>query len=340
MDFKVELYRGLERIFFGTVPFMPLLRQSLTTLLGSPVQNQTMQVIILNVPEETSISSGVPLVENLMTDFGYAYIKVFQGDYLIYQHPHPISDIITLTLQKYLREIYPDEPLWGFRLDVPGMPALSARKETPRVEGSMIVSNQSRNFNIRRLELQTPPSRSLLYYGIEALNVKSQAKVKVVLSEKIQIALLSTHPFSWEVEEGGFLVGYVYSDSDVENGYIVEIADMPVAQHTGASLLHFTFTGDSFAEVKRMLRSDDRPLRIVGWYHTHLFPATETFGLSSIDVKLHFTTFTTDWQVAGLVNLDTKMKRTLRFYVAHNDEMILCPHWTINEHIKNSSQYT
>lgn len=337
MDLNVELYRGVEHKFFGIIPFMPLLRESVTNLLGFDSPLLTIRILILDVPEETPTVTGFPIVEHLMTEFGYAYIKVYEGDYLIYQHPHPVSDVITFALQKRLRAMYPGEGMWSFRLDIPGMPSLSTRVETPRVEGSMIISERPRSFNIRRIEPDAPPRRSLAHYGVTATGEQSVAKVKVVLPEKIERALLMTHPFSWDVEEGGFLIGSVYLEDEVAGSYIVEIADMPVAQHTGASLLHFTFTGDSFAEVKRILRNDARGLRLVGWYHTHLFPATDTFGLSSIDVKLHFTTFTNAWQVAGLVNLDSKSKRTLRFYIAQQDKMTLCPHWMIDESIQRST---
>lgn len=100
------------------------------------------------------------------------------------------------------------------------------------------------------------------------------------------------------------------------------------AEQVGASLLHFTFTGDSFDRVKRRLDQDRQGERLLGWYHTHLFPATEAMGLSSIDYRLHFTTFRIPWQVAGLVNLDGD-DRVLRFYVRRGDEMSLCPHQTV-----------
>ncbi len=52
-------------------------------------------------------------------------------------------------------------------------------------------------------------------------------------------------------------------------------------------------------------------------------------GLSSIDVRLHFTTFRIPWQLAGLVNLEAE-RRVLRFYVRDHDNMALCHHQEID----------
>ena len=102
---------------------------------------------------------------------------------------------------------------------------------------------------------------------------------------------------------------------------VVPFASVPVA---------VILTGESFVEVKRKLREKSDKRRLLGWYHTHLFPATDDFGLSSIDYTLHFGTFTIPWQLAGLINIDGA-DRTLRFYRREAIEMLLCPYWVINE---------
>jgi proteasome lid subunit RPN8/RPN11 len=153
--------------------------------------------------------------------------------------------------------------------------------------------------------------------------------------------LAAVRPLSHRVEEGGFLIGRVFLDADCDGGYIVEITEALTAQFTGASLLHFTFTGDSFAEIKQSLRTRDQGERIVGWYHTHLFPATDAMGLSSIDLTLHFNTFRVPWQLAGLVNLDfEKSSRVLRFYIRDGNQMIQCPHWTLEDHTAENEDVT
>ncbi|WP_250286735.1 MULTISPECIES: JAB N-terminal domain-containing protein [unclassified Frankia] len=142
--------------------------------------------------------------------------------------------------------------------------------------------------------------------------------VTVVIDRDVADALKRRTEFSAEVEEGGFLAGHVYRDADRPGSHLVKITAAIAAERTGASLLHFTFTGESFLRINEQLAGRGRDERLVGWYHTHLFPATGEIGLSSVDVELHTTTFRRLWQVAGLVNIDRDdpRDRVLRFYHA------------------------
>jgi hypothetical protein len=93
-------------------------------------------------------------------------------------------------------------------------------------------------------------------------------------------------------------------------------------------VLELTFTPDSFSSMQRRLQAEGSDVRLVGWYHTHLFAATRSPGLSRVDDELHLTTFRSPWQVAGLVNLDLARDprgRVLRFYVRRPHGMIRCP---------------
>ncbi|OUL34969.1 hypothetical protein BV372_12745 [Nostoc sp. T09] len=387
-DYRIELYRGADRKFFGTMPFLPIVQESLESLLGRSLLLKSILVILLQVPEEP-LPIESPVVENLVPDFGYTYIKVYQGNFLIYQHPHRLYDVLTKNLRTKLSNQYPEEIWWGFRVDIPGMPQISAFRLNPRVstlhptparEGNAEIipyphpHGEKPKFQIRRLAEAEPPLKTLADFGItsgqtageipifgnqinpvlvESLTAPetgeritqeknfapqittsqdqiNKAPVKIVLARSLYQNLCHQRPLSQKVEEGGFLVGNVYRDGDEENTYLVEVSNALTAQHTGASFLHLTFTGDSFVEVKRTLNQSHSGERLLGWYHTHLFPATPTFGLSSIDVELHFSTFTIPWQLAGLINLDGN-QRTLRFYVRQGNKMVLCPYWVIDE---------
>lgn len=338
-DLKIELYSGAKQKLFGTEPFMPIVKASLERILGRALHTPMIKVVILKVPEDMPIT-GTPIVENLVPEFGYTYIKIEQDGFIIYQHPHPLGDIVTQTLQAKLKEKYPEQTQWSFRLDIPGIPKKSNYRAAPLVEGAIRVKplapGKKPNFAIRRVVEAEPPVMSLAEFGIVLDEPAPDSLVKVVLPEALQTELYSERPLSSKVEEGGFLIGKVYRDGDQSSAYLLEIKEALKAEHTGASLLHFTFTGDSFANVKVQLRQHHSGDRVLGWYHTHLFPATEDFGLSSIDLTLHFSTFTIPWQVAGLINIDmNKNERTLRFYVRQGNEMVLCPYWTIPQ--KSSS---
>jgi proteasome lid subunit RPN8/RPN11 len=143
-------------------------------------------------------------------------------------------------------------------------------------------------------------------------------------------ALVGTFPFSDEIEEGGFLAGRVYRDRERENGYVVHVTAVIPAERTGASMLNFTFTGESFLRVGEQLAARGAGETLLGWYHTHLFMATSRSGLSSVDVELHRSTFRRPWQVAALVNI-SEDGRVLRFYHGGgtDEQMTKVPYWTV-----------
>jgi hypothetical protein len=159
--------------------------------------------------------------------------------------------------------------------------------------------------------------------------------VRVYVAGSVRRELASTRAFSLDAEEGGFLFGRVYRDevdgsdgSDGSPGYLVEVTHAVPAEHTGASSVEVTFTGESFAAMRRRLDELGGAVRLAGWYHTHLFPASSAPGLSTVDLELHFTTFRIPWQIAGLVNLDPARDpegRVIRFYARRERAMVRCP---------------
>ena len=389
-DYKIQLYRGPDRKFFGTKPFMPILKESIERLLGRSLLLKSIQILIRQIPEEP-MPMELPIVENLVPAFGYTYVRVYEGEFLIYQHPHRFYDVVTKTLREKLKNQHPEETWWGFRVDVPGIPEISALKFNselssvyviPHVKGKAEIRpyapGEKPRFKIRRLADEEPPVKTLADFGLlsssttsevmkglddqtnlnimydkdllkekesresatfteiidpqitDTLQTAKKTSVKIVLWRSLYQDLCHQRPLSRKVEEGGFLIGKVYRDGDDEGTYLLEIINALTAQHTGASFLHLTFTGESFVEVKRTLHQSHPGERLLGWYHTHLFPATDSFGLSSIDDELHFSTFTKTWQIAGLINLDGN-ERTLRFYVRQGDKMVLCPYWVTDE---------
>lgn len=334
MDYKIELYRGEDSKIFGTESFMSIVRESLEYMLGKELKNVSLKIQIQNIPEDFfGGANGVPIVENMVPEFGYLIIQVFQNQQLIYQHPHSMQDLVTNTLQMRLKRKYPGEIFWRFRINAPGMPRESHIRRAPNVErGIHITKSQSEEkgrLSIRRIEETAPPSIKINKFGIERIPEKDwTSNLKVIVPAQIHKDLCENRPFSTLVEEGGFLLGRVFKDKEMYEGYILELTDAVEARYTGASFLHFTFTGDSFVEVKKTLWNDKSGVRMLGWYHTHLFPATPEFGLSSIDFRLHFNTFTFPWQLAGLINLD-RVGRTLRFYAAKDNNMILVPFYIV-----------
>jgi hypothetical protein len=91
--------------------------------------------------------------------------------------------------------------------------------------------------------------------------------------------------------------------------------------------MHFTFTGDSFRTMSRVMEERHPDHQLVGWYHTHLFSAVGGMGLSRTDVELHRATFRRPWQVAALINISGG-RRVVRCYSRSENSMEACPLWS------------
>lgn len=327
----IEIYRGASLAFEGFVPISSVVRPTLERMLGVSLADAQIRLFMLRVPDGFP-APGSPSLLNLLPDYGYAYVAVVTGGRVIYQHPHPIEDLMAPELRRILREWRPDEKSWAFCINLDRQERPSSVRPTPPVEGVVAVTpgnGDPPSFVIRRISEERPPEISLTDFAVTAQGTDRAAPIKVLLP-RVLAHDIATRPLSSEVEEGGFLVGRVFQESGGDDTYIVHLTGAETADYTGASLFHFTFTGDSFGAVKRTLREQRPGDRLLGWYHTHLFAATEAMGLSSIDVTLHCTTFTLPWQVAGLVNVE-RNERTLRFYARRGQAMIRCPHWVTHD---------
>ncbi len=128
--------------------------------------------------------------------------------------------------------------------------------------------------------------------------------------------LLEQRRLSEQVEVGGFLVGQVYRDRDDAERLLVDVQQVLAAEATSASLALLRFTADSWSRLRRRMTSDMPGLRLLGWWHTHLFPASDSFGLSGLDETLHRLYFTSPWHFAALINLSYEQGRVLRCYQA------------------------
>jgi hypothetical protein len=330
---EIELYRGPGYVLSGRIPLAGVVKLALEDIMRRPLDAPRILLEVFEVPDEVG-AAGLPDVRYLFPRYGYATVQVEEHGRLVYRHPHPIDELVTRPLRDVLRTAYPDETHWGFCLVGPGLPRPAVVRPEPAVRGVVEVTpyqeGEAPPFRIRRVPEEPLPVASLADFGVGYAGTDGAAFIKVLVPESLHDDLTRARHFSDQVEEGGFLIGRALRDADAPGTYLVEVTAALAAEHTGASLLHFTFTGDSFDAVKRALRAAHPGKRLLGWYHSHLFAATSEMGLSSIDLQLHFTTFRQPWQLAGLVNLDDN-QRTLRFYVRQGDTMALCPQWVTHE---------
>ncbi len=291
------------------------------------------RLLLVLVPGDENDLPGEPLLRYRSCQVGYTQVSLTTREKVLYRHPHTVGEVLEKGLREWIGRMADGGAVAGYRLT--GLDDLRSSRTTPEVEGATdfepYAEGEGPSFRIRPLPPTPPPPTSLTKLGAGPVNGDWTAPsrtdfVKVLVDESVHDDLCKGRSFSDEVEEGGFLVGKVFEDEDDAGTYITEVKGALAAQRTGASFLHFTFTGDSFRDLNEILDRERPGERILGWYHTHLFAATDDFGLSSIDFRLHFLTFTFPWQLAGLVNIDSKGQRVLRFYVRRDDTMALCPH--------------
>lgn len=326
----VELFRSDDYVRAGRLPLLPLLRSVLEPMVGQSLEGATIELSFLPLTDRAPVR-GTPSVINLRGSHGYVKVRIVRGDTVLYQHPHALREIVGRPLQELLGERLPEETHWGFGIRGPGLEKVALVRPKPvaanRVEIA-VGGPRRRLFGIEEVPEPEPPVATLQELGIAEPTVEAVSEpVAVVLHARVHRALTGARPFSREVEEGGFLAGHVHRNAENPDGHLVEVTVAIPAERTGASLLHFTFTGESYLRIGESLAARARGESLVGWYHTHLFPATDRFGLSSADVDLHTTTFQRPWQVAALVNID-QTSRVLRLYRRNGtDTMTTAPYW-------------
>ncbi len=133
--------------------------------------------------------------------------------------------------------------------------------------------------------------------------------------------LTSGMAFFPDAETGGFLLGDPFrlpgSPEDPGNPgfrWGLDLTHAIRAEATVASRGALVLTGDAWSHAVRYRDRELPEKQIVGWFHTHLFPATDDFGLSRLDIDLHARLLDRPWQVALLVNLGDGGARELRCF--------------------------
>ncbi|MBG0562562.1 JAB N-terminal domain-containing protein [Actinoplanes aureus] len=332
----IDLYRTDDYVFHGRADLYPLLRGVFREALGRPLDDALFALSFHQVSDQRD-NGGHPEMVSLRPSHSYLTIRILVGDRLIYRHPHSVREVVAKPLQRLLAADFPDEDHWGYALAGPGLEKIALERPAPRLEGTIDVRprrGRTSRLNLEEVAEPEPPPARLADLGVPESDRKSTVlepadEVAVVFGPEAARALRHDLPLSEEVEEGGFLVGLVRRDADHPERYLVEVVHALPAERTGASMLQFTFTGESFLRANDAVQRLGGDLQLVGWYHTHLFPASDRLGLSSSDVDLHSRTFRRRWQIAGLLNLDGG-ERVLRAYGWNGRRMRRLPHWVVD----------
>jgi JAB N-terminal domain len=328
MSLQVELFRSDDYISYGEIPLFPLVCAFFEGILGQPLDDASFRLVFLPV-DDPSVLPGRPSMVNLRSSHGYVQLTIRRDGKLIYRHPHPVREIIGRPLQEIMLAREPAESHWGFGIRGEALDSIALVRPAPEISHGIDVrarAGRAPRFHVEEVAEPEPPAASLASLTAGAGDDGAGQPVSVVVSEAVRDGFLVSTPFSAEIEEGGFLVGRVFRNANCQDGFIIEIVSAIRAERTGASMLNFTFTGESFLRAGELISAREPDEQLLGWYHTHLFPATDSLGLSSVDVNLHRSTFRRPWQVAALINIDDR-DRVLRFYRADGETMAHAPYW-------------
>jgi hypothetical protein len=334
MSLQVMLFRGSEYVSYGELALLPLLRGFFEPLVGEPLDGARFRLSFLPV-DDPDMVAGSPSLVNLRSSYGYVQAYIIRDGQLLYRHPHPVREIIGPQLQDILASREPTETHWGFAIRGLGaVDDISLVRPAPELVHALTVRkdrNRAPLFQLEEISEPEPPEATLAGLGADGADGAGGAAhspVSVVLTQSLYQEFVLDNPFSMEVEEGGFLAGRAFRVAGQSGRFIVQITAAVRAERTGASMLNFTFTGESFLRISERILARGQGEQLLGWYHTHLFHASDLLGLSSVDVDLHRSTFRRPWQVAALINF-TEDERRLRFYRTDDGTMALAPYWRV-----------
>lgn len=335
MTVEIELYRDGGDEPARRLPLPTLLKDALADELKDCASDPVFVLAFAPRPEPAPYA-GPPRITYLDQEFGHVSVVVQVDGSVVYRQGHSVIGLLGPAIARVARATDPGQDSWSFRIDDPSFEDSPGLRMPPEVTGTIDVdvARSSRlSFGVRRAREPQVPD-----FDAEAARFPAKLghhPVSVLLSPDVKRLLEKDLPLSGEVEEGGFLFGKVFRRPDAPDQHVVLVEYVVPAEHSGASRMHFTFTGDSFRTMRRVHAERHPEDQLVGWYHTHLFAPSGPFGLSVTDVELHRETFRRPWQIAALINIHDN-RRLLRCYAQTETSMRVCPLWSRDE---DSEQY-
>lgn len=339
MRVEIELYKGRRCVYYGSLSVPALLVEALRSKVGDEVltsytadpHRTTVFLRFHDTPEITSQSGPRP-VADLEHSLGWLEVQFDVNGQIVYEGQHGVGALLGAALARMLERLDPEEQSWAYALrNIDRREVRPAPDVAGTVDVDLWRDPRPLPFTIQQVKGPSPKSVDSAALGIDHADL---GLVNVLVTEEIHDLMVRRLPLSRRLEEGGFILGRIQSTTRNPERRLALVTHVTPAERAGASSVHFTFTPDSFQQVNHLLGQRDQGEELIGWYHTHLFPAkmrigTRT-GLSVIDIDTHRTTFRRHGQVAGLINL-FGTQRALRFYSNVGSDMEECPLWIGDE---------
>ncbi|MDG6101419.1 hypothetical protein Daura_39855 [Dactylosporangium aurantiacum] len=322
MDIDLTIYQGEDQFHFGEFALSPVLRHAALLCFGDRARRGQIE-FQLEESEDDRPWTGPPQVRNLTDRFARCSIRLLNDGETLAVERMRVVDLFGPVLAPELAQLQPEETHWAFRLrkrrvatllqvaEVLAERLLSNERPAPEAEGSVDVDPGERRHRPFTLTPMAATDAELVQPSTLGLDPERLGRLNILMSKDIHDEFLRRMPLSNRMEEGGFLLGRISKAAD--DVHLVQITHITPAHRSGAGVIHFTFTGDSFLAAAQLIEDRGEDEQLVGWYHTHLFGLDFSMGLSSIDVDLHLATFQRPWQVAALINI-RRRDRVLRFY--------------------------
>jgi hypothetical protein len=193
-----------------------------------------------------------------------------------------------------------------------------------KIEGMFYITpkkNSARKFSFKKIPLPALPEHHLLE-GKRIREVPDYCgNGRIYLNTGVYKKLTQELELSVHVENGGYLLGNAYrfpgspeNENDPNFKWWISIDHIIPAQSFYGTPGMLLFTGDSWSHIHRLLDRKHKDLKLLGWYHTHLFDATPEMGLSSMDLDLHRRFLPLPWQIALLINIQQNNDRIIRCF--------------------------
>lgn len=255
--------------------------------------------------------------------------EIIQGDYGV--------DDIFLARAEYLartwiekRNMAPDEGPFFYEVEVSAVERRTAPldlfpPEAYEVEGVFRLPPLEKNRERTKFRKVAPPplpQRDLSTFGPKRRHGRGkEGQGRVMMHEAVYRALSEDLYLNPRKEDGGYLVGHPFrqpgspeKEDDPEFRWHLEISDAIQVEGAWGQAGLLLFTGDSWSMVNQRLDKEYPDKKLIGWFHTHLFKATDEFGLSGLDQDLHRRFLTRPWQVAVLINIAIDGSREVRCF--------------------------
>ena len=120
----VEIFRSDNYVPDGEIPLVPVLGAVFADIIGPRRDGVVFELHFYQIMDLTP-DGGSPAVENLRSSHGFVRVRILRDGELIYQHPHPIRELIGEPLRDLLRKRDPSVTHWGYGVRGPGLEAIA-----------------------------------------------------------------------------------------------------------------------------------------------------------------------------------------------------------------------